>query len=430
MSRVTMTMPQLGETMEHGIVAQWLVQEGEAFSRGDPIIEFETDKTAVEYPALGSGVLVEQSVNEGDQVNVGEPIAIVDIGEGPNWLNTDDTDNTGLNDVRSVDQEAVIEVDGSRAPEVAEPQSTPNTRATPAARKLARQSGMDINAIAGTGRRGRIEQHDVQQAVGSAGADAVTYIGDLALHDRGPAEGKTYLLLHGFAADHSAWALLARAMSRAGCRAVAVDLPGHGKSRSAATDVESLSVGLDAVLDAVTADRSCHIVAHSMGALPAVQLALAQLEENAKPAIGSLTLIAPAGLGVSVDGQFIEGMAAPSSRAEVTHLLRKLSAWPQSLSPGSIDALYEQLGQGRLRELAASLASDHKQRVDIHDALGRVASRIPVKIIMGHADRIFDWHDVLHVHPRVAVHHLPSAGHVPHWDEPRTVADIILSAEH
>ena len=82
----TLTMPRLGETMEHGIVADWLIQEGESFRRGDPIIEFETDKTAVEYPALGDGLLIEQLVQPGDQVNVGAPLAVIDIGSGPDWL--------------------------------------------------------------------------------------------------------------------------------------------------------------------------------------------------------------------------------------------------------------------------------------------------------------------------------------------------------
>lgn len=57
MSTVTLRMPRLGETMEEGTVAGWLLAEGDSFERGTPLIEFETDKTAVEYPALGPGGL-------------------------------------------------------------------------------------------------------------------------------------------------------------------------------------------------------------------------------------------------------------------------------------------------------------------------------------------------------------------------------------
>ena len=54
----TLTMPRLGETMEEGRVVNWLVAEGIGFKRGDTIIEIETDKTLVEYPALGDGMLI------------------------------------------------------------------------------------------------------------------------------------------------------------------------------------------------------------------------------------------------------------------------------------------------------------------------------------------------------------------------------------
>ena len=57
-----LTMPRLGETMEDGVVSAWLVQPGQSFKRGDPLIEIETDKTAVEFPALGPGTLTETLV--------------------------------------------------------------------------------------------------------------------------------------------------------------------------------------------------------------------------------------------------------------------------------------------------------------------------------------------------------------------------------
>ena len=68
--------------MDSGTIASWTVAQGESFARGDTLLELETDKTLVEYPALGSGRLVETLVAEGDVVDVGDPIAIIETDKG------------------------------------------------------------------------------------------------------------------------------------------------------------------------------------------------------------------------------------------------------------------------------------------------------------------------------------------------------------
>ena len=78
MITLTLPMPRLGETMDCGTIASWTVAQGENFARGDTLLELETDKTLVEYPALGPGRLVETLVAEGDVVDVGDPIAIIE----------------------------------------------------------------------------------------------------------------------------------------------------------------------------------------------------------------------------------------------------------------------------------------------------------------------------------------------------------------
>jgi pimeloyl-ACP methyl ester carboxylesterase len=64
--------------------------------------------------------------------------------------------------------------------------------------------------------------------------------------------------------------------------------------------------------------------------------------------------------------------------------------------------------------------------VDIHRELDAVSQHVPVRVIIGHADRIISWRDVLNVSPRISVHHFPTAGHMPHWDQPLDVADILV----
>tara|TARA_B110000438_G_scaffold260431_1_gene270478 strand:- start:769 stop:1008 length:240 start_codon:yes stop_codon:yes gene_type:complete len=70
------SLPRLGETMETGIIGKWLVKEGELFTRGQIIAEIESDKTTVELPALENGTLIKILFNEGDEMNVGDDIAI------------------------------------------------------------------------------------------------------------------------------------------------------------------------------------------------------------------------------------------------------------------------------------------------------------------------------------------------------------------
>ncbi len=445
-------MPRLGETMERGIVAEWLVAEGEAFKRGDGIIEFETDKTAVEYPALGAGVLTQQLVQAGDEVEVGAPIALIDIGNGPDWVSEEyqsESFNQQIADVGAGSQD--IEVPSSSE------EIQRQRRATPVARKLARQAGVALQAMIGTGRRGRIEAQDVKAFLESSSQPALSsasafqdhasqfvlytpekqYANGIAYTVSGPLTGPRYLLIHGFAADASAWSLLSRALIKAGCCVVSVDLPGHGDTQTEAQDTESLHVGLQSVLDEVgEKDQPWHIVAHSLGASPA--LALAQMlagpdivSRQVIPVrtISSLSLVCPIGLGLSIDEKFVRGMAKPSSSGELSHLLRRLSERPSTLTAHAVDELYTVLRQGRLVRLAESMLGVHGQSVDHHAAIRGLSKQLPTRIIVGHADRITAWQDVLQVAPTVGVHHFPGAGHMPHWDYPSEVAEILLAGQ-
>ena len=154
MITLTLPMPRLGETMDSGTIASWTVAQGESFARGDTLLELETDKTLVEYPALGSGRIVETLVAEGDAVDVGDPIAIIETDKA--WPIVSD-------------QDAGASTSGTTAPPgIAQPQSSPvetvagaetasladGVRATPLARRLASLAGVicrTLKAPAGGG---------------------------------------------------------------------------------------------------------------------------------------------------------------------------------------------------------------------------------------------------------------------------------------
>jgi pyruvate dehydrogenase E2 component (dihydrolipoamide acetyltransferase) len=408
MTDSVLLMPRLGETMEDGVLVGWLVEPGQPFRRGDPLVEIETDKTVAEFPALSDGVLVETLVQIGDRVKVGTPIARLDVpGE------------TGA--PKSV-PEAPAQAEPPPATATPAPPARPavpedeRLRATPLARRIARQRGIDVASLRGTGRRGRIERRDVEAA--SAGEQGVRRQSGLALREDGPATGQAVLFLHGFAADHTAWAGLSTLIVKAGCRSVAVDLPGHGATTLDAATVADLAAPFHDLARDAAARGPLHLVAHSMGAIPAVALA-------ATVPTASLTLIAPAGLGLTIDAGFIRGLAHARVPGEVAHLLDRMTDGPNGLSETAIDAIAATLAQGRLMRLADSLLGESGQAVSIRADLARLAERIPVHLILGHRDRILDWRESLDVSPRIAIHHLPRAGHMPQWEALADVAAIL-----
>ena len=149
-------LPLLGETMETGRVAQWLKQPGQSFRRGETIVEVETDKTTVEVPALSDGTMVEILAEKGKELKVGEPLCVIQS-------------DTPL-ELPSASAAAQSEVEAPPAAEVTrrdaiEPSPSRSDdrriRATPRARRLARQEGVDVAEIVGTGRRRRVEVRDV-----------------------------------------------------------------------------------------------------------------------------------------------------------------------------------------------------------------------------------------------------------------------------
>src|SRR3954471_9100338 len=149
-------LPRLGQGMESGTIVRWLKSEGEPVQKGEPLFELDTDKVTQEVEAEAAGVLLKIAVAEGE-VPVGETVAFIGA-EGE--------------DVPEVAAaEALNEPD--RQPEPApqqrtteQPAATTNGRvkASPLARRLARERGIDLAAIHGTGPEGRIVAEDVERA--------------------------------------------------------------------------------------------------------------------------------------------------------------------------------------------------------------------------------------------------------------------------
>ena len=159
----TIVMPQMGYDMREGTVVRWRKQEGEAVSRGEVIAEIETDKATVEMEAYSGGILSKIVVEEGKTVPVGELIAV--IGEPGETLPPIE-ELQGKEDVPTAapTEQAVAESKAeaaTTAPAPAKPAPSTEKRATPIARRLAREKGIDLTTVSGTGPGGRITEADI-----------------------------------------------------------------------------------------------------------------------------------------------------------------------------------------------------------------------------------------------------------------------------
>ncbi len=154
------TMPQMGFDMTEGVIAAWLKKEGEPVTKGEPIAEIETDKTTIQIESFASGVLRKIVAPAGQRVPVGQVIGIIA-----------DPDEA-VDEPRPAMQSATHPPQSPEAPSisVAAPAADASGRviATPVARRLAEQFGVDLRLIKGSGPEGRITKADVEAFVSAA----------------------------------------------------------------------------------------------------------------------------------------------------------------------------------------------------------------------------------------------------------------------
>ncbi|SDK48256.1 2-oxoglutarate dehydrogenase complex dihydrolipoyllysine-residue succinyltransferase [Sediminibacillus albus] len=164
-------VPELAESITEGTIAEWLVKKGDKVEKGDPVLELETDKVNVEVNSDYAGVISEIVREEGDDVEVGDIIAKVDengeAGGSEEAGQTESNDNKAAADSSQEEtkQEAKQETKQSGGSEQKEQKSggKQDAVASPAARKRARELGIDLNDVNPRDPLGRIRPEDVEQ---------------------------------------------------------------------------------------------------------------------------------------------------------------------------------------------------------------------------------------------------------------------------
>lgn len=152
-----LTMPKLGMTMEEGTVHAWFKQEGEPVEEGDPLLSVLTDKIDIEVEAPVSGVLRKILVQQGEMVPINTPIAV--IAEADEDI-TALLAQAGAGNTNQASADASPSGEGAGAPPDGREE---RVRATPVARRLAREHGVDLAVVPGSGPRGRVTRADVEE---------------------------------------------------------------------------------------------------------------------------------------------------------------------------------------------------------------------------------------------------------------------------
>ncbi|MBL8582462.1 MAG: acetoin dehydrogenase dihydrolipoyllysine-residue acetyltransferase subunit [Rhizobiaceae bacterium] len=360
----SIVMPKLGLTMQEGLLADWIVAEGDEISAGQHILDIETSKIANSYESPFSGKLHRIVGEVGGTYPVGSLLGVIADAATPAAA-VDSFVEEFLANFKPVEAGA----DAAPSPETAT---------------------VD-------GQRMRYLR------MGEGEADAV-------------------LLIHGFGSDHGTWILNHGALAE-GRQVVAVDLPGHGGSTK---DVGG--TGVSALADRVVSlsktlgPTRFHVVGHSLGAAVAAHVA-----DKLGASAASLTLIAPVGISADVSADFLDGFLREQRSRKLRPYLEMLSADPSMISVEMVEDVLKAKrvdgAQAALTAIREANLPGGRQSVDIRDIIA--AAAYPVQVILGDRDQILPSNGTADLPPSVKRTVIAGSGHVPYLEKANEVNALI-----
>jgi multifunctional 2-oxoglutarate metabolism enzyme len=171
---VQIQMPEMGESVSEGIVLEWHVAEGDFVNEGDTVVEVSTDKVDAEVPAPADGVITKLLAGVDDEVPVGQPLAEMEPGEGSGAAAAGPVTGDGgalRAGASSTPPSPVPPADETADATDAREDAGPNgIRATPVARRVAEENGVDLGSVKGSGPGAKVTKEDVLAAANGGGA--------------------------------------------------------------------------------------------------------------------------------------------------------------------------------------------------------------------------------------------------------------------
>lgn len=362
----TLTMPKWGLSMSEGRVNAWLKGLGDPITRGEEIVEVESEKIAGALEAPASGVLRRRLAAEEDLLPVGALLGIIADA-----------------DVADTEIDAVV------------------------AEFLANYVPPSEEEEGGGSVPGKIE----------VGGLRIRYL-------KLGAGGEPLILVHGFGGDLNNW-LFNHATLAVKREVYALDLPGHGESTKDVADgsLDNLTDVVIGCMDALGIPAA-HLIGHSMGGAVCLNVA-----KRSPQRVHSLVLIASAGLGAEINGDYITGFVAATNRRALKPLLSELFSDPGQVTRQLIDDMlkYKRLDgvAESLDRLAGKLFANGSQQMilaEVPEVFGK-----PVLVIWGKEDRIIPARHAPKAGGKVRVEILEGQGHMVQMEAANDVNRLMES---
>lgn len=414
-------MPKLGLKMEEGTVLEWRAELGEPIEKGQIVLLIESDKAETEIEAPATGILRHIYVPPDETVPCGTFLAA---------LTESAADDFDADAFRSTEEVATVQAPAAAVPaQRAAPARAPakpreGAPTTPAARRTARELGVELERVGGTGPGGRITVEDVELFAAAMEARVEVAPG-VSLEVTREGQGDPLVLLPGFGSEVSAFARITPELATAH-EILGVNPRGVGASDSPEADIYDVATAA-ADLAAIS-EEPVHVVGASLGAAVAHELALVRPE-----AVRSLTLITPFVTASSRLLAVLEGWARVAAEASPAVLARSLAPWlfseatladPRGLAR-AVRGLAEMARHVSPETLARSLAGLQAWSGTRADALGGLS--VPTLVIGAAEDLLTpDADAIASAIPNAKIAQVPDAGHAVALEAPARVAAAIL----
>lgn len=424
-------VPRWGITMENATIVAWLVEEGMPVVKGQDLVEMETEKIVNVVQAPAGGVLRCILVPKGETAPVGALLGVIsEAGEA-----------FDLDALRGAGPQVQAAGPGERQQREgrpAEKNQRGRVRASPPARRLAEEHGLDLAALEGTGPEGSVSRDDVERAIAAAVARSLeegdkTAEGLLLHYVSAGGEGtglKTssipVVLVHGIAGSTLLWQANLSAIG-ARHKVFAVDLPGHGRSGKPGGryDIDLFTRSLLGFLDACGLEKVV-LAGHSLGGHVCLKLALERPERVAR-----LVLIDSGGLGPEIDVGFLKPLLSGITREATETMLRGLFANPAMVNRSMVDATFEALSRpGAWEAVRSAVESAVPRGIQVESLAERLSElRVPVLIAWGARDAVIPLARGKEAHvslPGAELWVAENAGHCPQIEAASDFNDRLL----